>query len=264
MVVAAIDGLFVSRLDSSYTTSGTRFFNNLNGFTSQEPLMATMAEQSDGTVWMAGLEEMTSFRPADLLAYDEEDTYIQPPLQWWQHWWIWLIALLLLAAAIWGAARWYEKRRNRRRLIRLQQEKQQREQMIETIRREAIKDATNDLARNILKITDKATDEHITLRTASGTIIADLKDIAYFKGDGNYSLMTSFHSSATVLISLGALEKELNPAVFVRADRSTLVNIHHIYNLLPKQRRCIFRSAAGQEIETTLLAPAFKRLQDLL
>ena len=264
MVVAAIDGLFVSRLDSSYTTSGTRFFNNLNGFTSQEPLMATMAELSDGTVWMAGLEEMTSFRPADLLAYDEEDTYIQPPLQWWQHWWIWLIALLLLAAAIWGAARWYEKRRNRRRLIRLQQEKQQREQMIETIRREAIKDATNDLARNILKITDKATDEHITLRTASGTIIADLKDIAYFKGDGNYSLMTSFHSSATVLISLGALEKELNPAVFVRADRSTIVNIQLISSLQPKQRLCRFRSPSGQEVETTLLTPAFKRLQQYL
>ena len=136
--------------------------------------------------------------------------------------------------------------------------------MIETIRREAIKDATNDLARNILKITDKATDEHITLRTASGTIIADLKDIAYFKGDGNYSLMTSFHSSATVLISLGALEKELNPAVFVRANRSTIVNIQLISSLQPKQRLCRFRSPSGQEVETTLLTPAFKRLQQYL
>ncbi|MBR1917252.1 MAG: LytTR family transcriptional regulator DNA-binding domain-containing protein [Bacteroidaceae bacterium] len=264
LVVAAIDGLFVSRLDSSYATSRTHFFNHLNGFTSQEPLMATMAEQGDGTVWMAGLEEMTSFRPADLLAYDEEDTYIRPQLQWWQHWWVWLIALFLLTITIWVAARWYEKRRNRRRLIRLEQEKQQRQQMIETIRREAIKDATNDLARNILKITDKATDERITLRTASGTVIADLKDIAYFKGDGNYSLMATFHSSTTVLISLGALEKELNPTIFVRADRSTIVNIHLISALQPKQHRCRFRSPGGQETETTLLAPAFKRLRQYL
>ena len=136
--------------------------------------------------------------------------------------------------------------------------------MIETIRREAIKDATNDLARNILKITDKATDERITLRTASGTVIADLKDIAYFKGDGNYSLMATFHSSTTVLISLGALEKELNPTIFVRADRSTIVNIHLISALQPKQHRCRFRSPGGQETETTLLAPAFKRLRQYL
>lgn len=38
----------------------------------------------------------------------------------------------------------------------------------------------------------------------------------------------------------------------------------YISSLLPKQRRCIFRSANGQEVETKLLAPAFKRLQHLL
>jgi DNA-binding LytR/AlgR family response regulator len=95
-------------------------------------------------------------------------------------------------------------------------------------------------------------------------MVVDVKDIVYFKGDGNYSQIVTFHDNNTVLLGLGALEKILSPEIFVRADRSTLVNIHHIYNLLPKQRRCIFRSAAGQEIETTLLAPAFKRLQDLL
>ena len=52
--------------------------------------------------------------------------------------------------------------------------------------------------------------------------------------------------------------------VFVRADRSTLVNIHNVCTLLPRQRRCVFRSPTGQEVETTLLAPAFKRLQSLL
>ena len=32
---------------------------------------------------------MTVFRPADLLAFHEEDTYIASPLRWWQHWWVW-------------------------------------------------------------------------------------------------------------------------------------------------------------------------------
>ena len=91
-----------------------------------------------------------------------------------------------------------------------------------------------------------------------------MKDIAYFKGDGNYSQIVTFHDKDTVLLGLGALEKMLSPEVFVRADRSTLVNIHNVCQLLPKQRRCLFRSADGKKAETTLLAPAFKRLQALL
>ena len=106
--------------------------------------------------------------------------------------------------------------------------------------------------------------QRITLRTASGTIVVEVKDIAYFKGDGNYSQLVTFYNQDTVLTGLGALEKILSPEVFVRADRSTLINIHHIYSLLPKQRRCIFRSQDGKEIETTLREPAFRRLQNLL
>ena len=264
LVVAVIDGLFVGRLNPDYSVSDVRFFNHLNGFTALEPLMATMAETPDGTVWMAGIEEVTSFRPAELLANNEDDCYIRPPLQWWQHWWIWMLGLLLLSAVVWSTTRSYEKRRNRKRMIRLQKEKQQREQQIENIRQKAIKDATNQLAKDILKMTEKDLNERITLRTTSGTVVTEIKDIAFFKADGNYSQMVTFHSSCNVLMSLGALEKQLNPSIFTRADRSTLVNIHLVSQLLPKQRRCLFRSANGDEVETTLLSPAFKRLQELL
>ena len=113
-------------------------------------------------------------------------------------------------------------------------------------------------------MTEKSYDERLTFRTASGTIAVDVQDIAFFKGDGNYSQIVTYHGTDTVLQGLGALEKRLSPEVFVRADRSTLVNIHQVSYLLPKQRRCIFRSPTGQETETTLLAPAFKRLQELL
>ncbi|MBR1787973.1 MAG: LytTR family transcriptional regulator DNA-binding domain-containing protein [Bacteroidaceae bacterium] len=269
LVVATVDGLFVSRIDKDCRLSNTRFFNHLNGFTQTEPLKAVMAETADGTVWLPGIEEMTSFRPADLLAYSEEDTYIAPPLRWWQHWWVWLTGLLLLSLAIWGTTRWYEKRRNRRRLIRLEWEKQQRERQIDAIRQKAMESETENplqqaLAQDIVKMTEKAMPLRLTLRTVSGTIVVDTKEIAYFKADGNYSQIVAFHTSDTVLISLGALEKMLSPDVFVRADRSTLVNIHHISALLPKQHRCVFRSPSGEEVETTLLAPAFRRLKDLL
>jgi hypothetical protein len=298
LVVAAIDGLFVARLDRDYAITDVRFFDHTNGFTALEPLMATIAETSDGMVWVCGVEEMTSFRPADLLAYDEHDTYVSPPLRWWQHWWVWVVGVSLLAAGCWLLARWYEKRRNRKKMIRLQAEKLQKEKQIEAIREKArapflspqpegrpdtektspqeglegwggsiasssrgrLEGALNDIVR----MTEKSYDERLTFRTASGTIAVDVQDIAFFKGDGNYSQIVTYHGTDTVLQGLGALEKRLSPEVFVRADRSTLVNIHQVSYLLPKQRRCIFRSPTGQETETTLLAPAFKRLQELL
>lgn len=284
VVVAAVDGLFVCRLGKDYQLSDIRFFNYQNGFTMTEPLKAMMAESNDGTVWLPGVEQMTSFNPEELLSHNEEDTYIAPPLQWWEHWWVCLIGVFLLALLVWLVTRWYEKRRNQWRMIRLQQEKLWREEQIDAIRRKALEvrdSQTNPheskqtessqtdnpqtaLAEDIVKMTEKSYEERITLRTASGIIVVDVKDVAYFKGDGNYSQIVTFHDSNTVLIGLGALAKMLSPTIFVRADRSTLVNIHHIYNLLPKRRLCIFRSPTGIEVETTLLAPAFKRLQEYL
>ena len=264
LVVAVVDGLFVGRLSAEGLVSDFRFFNHLNGFTMTEPLKAQMGETADGTVWLAGVEQMTSFRPSDLLSYRVEDTYIAPPLRWWQHWWVWLVGLLLIALTVWASTRWYEKRRNRQRMIRLQREKLRQAQQIEAIRQIAIEAEQEPLAKEIMKMTEKTFAERIALRTASGTIVAEVKDIACFKGDGNYSRMVTFNGEETVFVSLGALVRMLNPESFVRADRSTLVNIHNVSQLMPRQRRCIFRSPDGRQVETTLLAPAFKRLQDLL
>ncbi|MCR4583968.1 MAG: LytTR family transcriptional regulator DNA-binding domain-containing protein [Prevotella sp.] len=262
--VAVVDGLFVCRIGQDYGLSDIHFFDHRNGFTMTEPLKAMMAETADGTLWLPGVEEMTSFRPEELLAYSEEDTYIRLPLRWWQHWWVWLTGILLMTVMVWAATRRYEKRRNRQGMIRLQREKMQCEEQIKAIRQKAIDAEPNDLAKDIVKMTERTYEERLTLRTASGTIVAEMKDIAYIKADGNYSQIVTFHGTDIVLMGLGALERMLSPDMFVRADRSTLVSIHHVCHLLPKQRRCIFRSPSGQEVETTLLAPAFKRLQDLL
>ncbi len=265
LVIAVVDGLFVCRIDKECRLRGTQFFNQQNGFTMTEPLKSMMAEEADGTVWLPGVEQMMSFRPADLLTMGEEDTYISPPLRWWQHWWVWLTGIVCLVTAVWFATRWYEKRRSRKRMIRLQREKLQRDEQIEAIRRKAIEEVkASTLAKDIVKMTEKTFEDRITLRTASGTIVVKVQDIAYFKGDGNYSQIVTFYDRDTVLQGLGALERMLDPETFVRADRSTLVNIHHVAGLLPKQRSCIFRSPSGQEVKTTLLAPAFKRLQELL
>ncbi len=177
-MVAAIDGLLVSRIDKDCRLSSPQFFNHLNGFTMTEPLKAMMAETADGTIWLPGVEQMTSFRPSELLAIGEDDTFISPPLRWWQHWWVWATGLLLLSMAVWTAARWYEKRRNRRRMILLQREKLPGEELIEAIRQKVIEEVkTSSLAKDIVKMTKKSFDQRLTLRTASGTILVDVKDI---------------------------------------------------------------------------------------
>jgi len=269
IVVAVIDGLFVGHISNVGDISDLRFFNHLNGFTALEPLKATMAETDDGTVWVCGVEEMTSFKPEYLLAYSEEDTFITPPLRWWQHWWIWIIGLLLLSMTIWLVAYRYEKLRNRRQLIQLEQEKLERQQRIDTIRQKAMEADENHqessmLAKEIVKIAQLPKNSKLSFRTINGMVSVEAEEIAYFKADGNYTTLVTFRSQDTIFSGIGSLEKTLDQSVFVRADRSTLVNLHRISRLNSKQRTCTFRATDGTEVETTLLSPAFKRIERLL
>ena len=264
LVIAVLDGLFVSRINKDCHLSDIRFYNHLNGFTALEPQMATMAETSDGLVWLAGIEEMTSFRPEGLYVYNEKDTYIAPPLKWWQHWWVWVISLLLLSLGLWIAARWYEHHRSQKEMIRLQQEKLQQEKQISHIRQKAIEAEPNELAHDIVKMTEKGNAKKMVFHTINGTAIVEATDIAYFKADGNYTQMVTFHGTEMIVKGIGSIVKTLDQETFIRADRSTVVNIHNIVQLIPRERRCIFRSAEGLEVETTLLAPAFKRLEAFL
>ena len=95
-------------------------------------------------------------------------------------------------------------------------------------------------------------------------LLAEARVDAYFKADGNYTRMVTFQGEDIIFQGLGRLEKTLDQSTFVRADRSTVVNIHNISRLDARERLCTFRSPDGTEVETTLLLPAFKRLKDIL
>ena len=265
LVVAAIDGLFVCRITNDYRLTDICFFNHLNGFTIVEPLMARMAEDANGTVWLCGLEQMTSFRPAELVADAQVDTFISPPLRWWQHWWVWLLISLVMMVVIWLLARWIEKRHSRRKLLRVERQKQEREQLIRAIREEAMKADNTLLAQDIVKMTNATpAPQRLSLRAVNGTMMVNSDDIVYLKADGNYTQLVTFHSKDIVLQGIGAIAKLLDMPHFVRADRSTLVNISYISRLNVNEHLCVFRSPDGTELETTLLTPAFKRLAGIL
>lgn len=141
LVVGTIDGMIVAHMETKgerYKITEARWFDHTNGFTMLEPLMATMAETDDGTVWMAGIESMTSFNPERLLAFDPEVTIVHGDRPWWQRWWVWLMAGLLFTTVCLQLAYLYEKRRSRQKIMILQREKKLKELQISAIRLKAI------------------------------------------------------------------------------------------------------------------------------
>ena len=264
LVVAVIDGLFVARIDRDYRVSDACFYDHRNGFTTVEPQKSRMAEDSTGVVWLCGLEQMVSFRPDELVADGQADTVVRQPLRWYEHWWTWVAAALLMLLTTGWLVQWIEKRRSRRKMLRLQRQKQEREELIRTIREEAVRAERSKLAVDIVRMVDKPEIQRLTLRTVKGKLVVDTSAIVYMKADGNYTQVVTFEDSELVLTGLGALERQLDDGIFLRADRSTLVNMGYIYKLNAVERRCTFRAADGTLMEIPLLAPAFKRLEKLL
>lgn len=138
LAAAAIDGLLVARLDASARASNICWFDARSGFSMIEPLAGTMAEGADGTLWLAGLEEMTSFRPQALLSDNQQPAIVRAPRPWWQRWWAWLLAAALMSLIIWRIARWAEQRQARRRMARLEREKMLKELQLSAVRLKAI------------------------------------------------------------------------------------------------------------------------------
>jgi len=264
LVVAAIDGLFVARADSLCRLSDAQFYNHLNGFTLIEPLKSVMAEAPDGTIYLPGIEEMASFRPADLLALSLKDTYVRPPLRWYEHWWVWLLGVGGLVMGVGALVRWIERQRSRLKMQRLQRVRLEREHLIQTIREEAVKAEQTKLAQDIVKLTERPKPVQLQLNTSGGIVVVDPSAVVYLKAERNYTRLVTFSESITVQQGIGTLTASLDENTFVRADRSTVVNIGYVYKLVPAERRCLFRAPDGSETETTLLAPAFKRLNKLL
>ena len=138
LVVAVMDGLMVARLDGDCRASDMHWFDAHNGFTMIEPQASGMAEEENGTVWLAGLEEMASFRPEQLLADNQQLAIVKAPRPWWQQWWAWLMGAALLSLGVWLLARWFEQRLTRRKMAQLQRDKQQKELQLSAVRLKAI------------------------------------------------------------------------------------------------------------------------------
>ena len=138
LVVATLDGILVARIDNNGITSDAQWFDHTNGFTVIEPMNTPMVETDDGTIWLAGLEEMVSFQPQRLLAFNPSKTIVEGKLPWWKRWWALLSMGLVVVLLCWWLAHLYERRANRKAMERLQREKRQKELQVKAIRLKAI------------------------------------------------------------------------------------------------------------------------------
>lgn len=128
-----------------------------------------------------------------------------------------------------------------------------------------------ELAHAIAKAADRAAletaeashqPEKLSFKSVNGRIFLPADDIAYIKAEGNYASISSFHGCDMVLENLLTLELRLPGNVFVRVDRSTIVNIQKVYRLNHQQHICILRSAEGHELRLEMSRSGMEKLMD--
>lgn len=130
----------------------------------------------------------------------------------------------------------------------------------------------NNLAAALAKAVERYDTAHPTpadssrmpFRTATGKVFLDSDDIAYVRADGNYSQVSTFDSTESVLVSLAVMEQSLDKTIFERIDRSTIVNRQLIYKLNAKRRLCTFRSPDGRTATLDLSKAGLDTLLRLL
>ena len=130
----------------------------------------------------------------------------------------------------------------------------------------------NELAGAIAKAVERAdTDDtdglagnKLSFRTVSGRLFLEPDDIAAVRADGNYSRFVTFDAEETVLESLAALERRLDKETFVRADRSTIINVSLVYRLNVKRQQCTLHSPSGAVLDLELSKTAIDTLMRLM
>mgnify|MGYP002624975167 FL=1 len=106
--------------------------------------------------------------------------------------------------------------------------------------------------------------ERISFKSVNGKIRVSPGDIAYFKAEGNYAQMVTFSGQDLVLENLLSLEQRLPRHSFVRADRSTIVNVTKLYRLNSQQQTCTLQAEGGRVRQLRLSKSGIELLMDVM
>lgn len=128
-----------------------------------------------------------------------------------------------------------------------------------------------ELAHAIAKAADRAEalspppmPERLSFKSVNGRILVTPDDIAYIKADGNYACMTTFQSQDMVLENLLSLEQRLPKNMFVRVDRSTIVNLRKVYRLNHQQQVCTLQATDGRTLQLKLSKSGIEQLMAIV
>ena len=108
-----------------------------------------------------------------------------------------------------------------------------------------------ELSHAMAKISNRASEEALAntkkgFKAVGSMIFAEPGDIAAIQADGNYSKLVTFDGEDLILESLLSLERRLENPPFVRADRSTIVNLQLVSRLNAQERTCTLLSPDGR------------------
>ena len=92
----------------------------------------------------------------------------------------------------------------------------------------------------------------LSFKSVNCKLFFPAEDIAWFKAEGNYATIVTFHGEHLVLENLLSLEQRLPADRFLRVDRSTIVNIGLVCRVDPQQHSCTLRSSDGRSLELKL------------
>lgn len=80
----------------------------------------------------------------------------------------------------------------------------------------------------------------VKFTTSGGFLMINMNDILYIQADWNYAkIFLSKNHSETLTMNLGAVEKILPATIFMRINRSVIVNLNHLYRVKRMARQCV-------------------------
>jgi two-component system LytT family response regulator len=90
-------------------------------------------------------------------------------------------------------------------------------------------------------------DQEIWVRTGSGVDRVAVKDVAVFKAEGDYVAVKTKDKNRLIKEPLASLHERLDPAVFLRVHRSTVINVASIKGVRRRRPRGIALVLDGGE-----------------
>ncbi len=117
-----------------------------------------------------------------------------------------------------------------------------------------------ELMHAIAKANDRARDagrprtpERLSFKSVNTQVFLPPDEIAAFKAEGNYAMLVSFEQEYLILENLLSIERRLlGKGRFLRADRSTIVNIDMVRSIDRQQHCCTLTSPEGRTLSITL------------